>query len=399
MRLLVVNNLYPPQELGGYGRSLADFVWGLGQRGHQVRVLSSNAPYLGPADDGPSGEPVLRQLQLKGSFEGGVHLNADREHCAAIDRHNHALVQRLLAAQPVDGILLGNLDLLGPELLAALLAPGVPVLHHVGFMAAPFAVQHWPQAPHYTLVAASQAVRQALQQQGLPVAQAPVVYPGARVELFGPGATGRQPLPSAGLGQAANPLKLAFAGLLMGSKGAHTLVQAAGLLHQAGVSVQLNLAGAAFQPGYWEQLQHTAAQAGLAGLVQWVGQLQRPQLARFLALHHVGVFPSIYPEAFGIVGAEMQASGLALVSSGVGGATELLGGGQCGLPFVAGDAADLSRQLLRLVQQPGLLAALRQRGTQQVQQQFSVTRAAAQLEQLLAQGASSRAASRGSIWF
>ena len=30
MNLLVVTNLYPPQELGGYGRSIADFVWGLG---------------------------------------------------------------------------------------------------------------------------------------------------------------------------------------------------------------------------------------------------------------------------------------------------------------------------------------------------------------------------------
>ena len=29
MNLLVVTNLYPPQELGGYGRSIADFVWGL----------------------------------------------------------------------------------------------------------------------------------------------------------------------------------------------------------------------------------------------------------------------------------------------------------------------------------------------------------------------------------
>ena len=82
MRLLVVTNLYPPQELGGYGRSIADFVWGLQRRGHQLQVLSSDAPYLqapgGPdAAVGPSGEPVARQLQLKGSYEGGVQLLQD----------------------------------------------------------------------------------------------------------------------------------------------------------------------------------------------------------------------------------------------------------------------------------------------------------------------------------
>ena len=37
MNLLVVTNLYPPQELGGYGRSMADFIWGLQQRGTASR--------------------------------------------------------------------------------------------------------------------------------------------------------------------------------------------------------------------------------------------------------------------------------------------------------------------------------------------------------------------------
>ena len=47
MNLLVVTNLYPPQELGGYGRSIADFVWGLRERGHSIQVLSNDAPHLG----------------------------------------------------------------------------------------------------------------------------------------------------------------------------------------------------------------------------------------------------------------------------------------------------------------------------------------------------------------
>ena len=72
MRLLLITNLYPPQELGGYGRCMADFAWGLQQRGHHIQVLSSNAPYLGPDSSGPSGEPVDRRLQLKGSFQNGT---------------------------------------------------------------------------------------------------------------------------------------------------------------------------------------------------------------------------------------------------------------------------------------------------------------------------------------
>lgn len=47
MDLLLVTNLYPPQELGGYGRCMADFCWGLLQRGHRVQVISSDAPIWG----------------------------------------------------------------------------------------------------------------------------------------------------------------------------------------------------------------------------------------------------------------------------------------------------------------------------------------------------------------
>ena len=397
MRLLVVTNLYPPQELGGYGRSMADFVWGLQQRGHQVQVLSSDAPYLhapGSRDAavGPSGEPVARQLQLKGSYEGGVQLLQDPAACAAVDRANTALLRAWLA-EGLDGVLLGNLDLLGPELLPELLQPGIPVLHHVGFVAPPFAPRQMPAAPHYTLVAASQAVRQSLLAAGLPVARAPVVYPGARTELFGPAATGRasalmaaQALVAAGhpLGSRANPLKLGFAGLLMGSKGAHTVVQALIALHGQGVALQASLAGGRFQAGYREQLEALLAGAGLADLVRFVGQLDRPRLARFWALHQVGVFASTYPEAFGIVGAEVMASGLVLVTSGVGGAAELIEPGVSGLRFEPGNPASLVAALQRLLMDPSLLPRLAAAGQQRARDLFSVERAAGQLERLFA---------------
>ena len=104
--------------------------------------------------------------------------------------------------------------------------------------------------------------------------------------------------------------------------------------------------------------------------MQFVGQLGRQALARFYALHHVGVFPSIHPEAFGIVAAEMMASGLALVSSGVGGASELIEDGRTGLRFQAGDSQDLARCLMRLASDTALLNDLRQAGQREVQETF-----------------------------
>ena len=160
MKLLALTNLYPPQELGGYGRSIADFVWGLTQRGHSLSVLCSDAPYLGPTHIyGPSGETVNRTLLLKGSYEGGVHQLQDPNKRRGIEDNNREAIQAIWKQQGTfDGVLLGNIDLLGVEIISALLAMKVPVLHHIGFVNPPFHPNDTPRAQNYQPVAASQAV-------------------------------------------------------------------------------------------------------------------------------------------------------------------------------------------------------------------------------------------------
>ena len=379
MRLLAITNLYPPQELGGYGRSIADFVWGLQELGHSVQVVSTDAPYLGPAaPTGPSGEPVDRGLKLKGSYDGGVRPIQDSVTRERIDAANRACLQAWLSQGTWDGVLLGNLDLLGPELLTPLLAAQIPIQHHVGFVSPPYHPSAYPRHGRYKLVAASQTVRQSLIQAGLPLEPDAVVYPGARTELFGEAATGMpRPLPADG--SPARPLKVCFAGLLMASKGAHTVVEALIQLRQRGIHAQATMAGGEFQAGYRQQLEQLLEQAGLGGSVQFVGQLQRRALARMFALHHVGIFPSIHPEAFGIVAAEMQASGLVLVSSGVGGAAELVESNVSGLLFEPGNAASLAGRLEELARSPAKAQQLAGNGAEQSRIRFNMLASARQL--------------------
>lgn len=385
MRLLVVTNLYPPQELGGYGRAIADFVWALRRRGHQLQVLSSDAPYLGPSGSGPDQEPVERRLQLLGSYERGViHLENPTAR-RRVEEHNQELIAAWLKQIPWDGILLGNLDLLGLTTLKTLLSTGIPLLHHVGFVAPPFSPEHFPQSTHYKLVAASHAVRFNLVSKGLPVGTAPVVYPGARTELFEHQGTGRPkpPLPEF---SALHPLRIGCASLLMESKGIHTLLAATAMLRNEGLFVDLMLAGGLFQATYVEQLRQFTSQHGLSEQVHFLGQLTRPQLARFLGLQHAFVFPSIAPEAFGIIAAEAMASGLALISSGAGGACELFEPEISGLSFRPGDAKDLAKKIKRLRDEPGLLQQLQRSGETRVREQFDVQIMAAHLEQLWSTG-------------
>ena len=144
MKLLVVTNLYPPQELGGYGRCISDFVWGLVQLGHQISVLCSDAPYLGPSDQyGPTYETVNRSLHLLGSFDSGVSMYQEPDVCNSINNHNLSTTTSILC-ESWDGVIVGNLDLLGPHLLSILLSIERPVLHHIGFVVAPYPLEFFP---------------------------------------------------------------------------------------------------------------------------------------------------------------------------------------------------------------------------------------------------------------
>ena len=382
MQLLLVTNLYPPQELGGYGRSMADFAWGLMQRGHHLQVICADVPHLGDSSDGPSGEPVSRCLRLKGSFHGGVQLDQNQERCRASDAANQHSIRQWLKQRDWDGVLAGNIDLLGLVSLQPLIDAAIPLIHHIGFVTPPFDPKLTPTTSRYQVACASQTVKKNLIQAGMPITTAPVVYPGARVELYGSRIHSRS-LPAPPSPSKQQPLRICFAGLQMSSKGPHTLLEALALLKKKNIPTFCMLAGGVFQESYMQAMQRFIETQNLQDNVQFVPQLTRQQLSRFFRLHHVCVFPSIHPEAFGIVAAEAMASGLALVSSGVGGAAEVFEEGISGLSFQPGDAISLATQLERLWKNPTLLEKLQSNGEQRARRHFSVERSAQDLETLL----------------
>ena len=140
---------------------MADFAWGLMQRGHHVQVVCADAPHLGESGNSLSGESVFRCLNLKGSFEGGVQLEQNPERCRACDAVNQHWMRRLLSQQDWDGVLVGNIDLLGLETLQPLLDAGIPVLHHIGFVTPP-STRDSPQQQRLTRLCASHSVKQNL---------------------------------------------------------------------------------------------------------------------------------------------------------------------------------------------------------------------------------------------
>ncbi len=138
--------------------------------------------------------------------------------------------------------------------------------------------------------------------------------------------------------------RIIFAGRLVASKGAATLLHAA-----RGLDAEVVLCGDGVELG---RLQRLAARLGIGKRVGFRGWLSASELARELAEAAVVAVPSLWPEPFGLVGIEGFAAGRPAVGSATGGIPEWLEDGRSGLTVAAGDATALGQALGALLDDP-----------------------------------------------
>lgn len=384
MRLLTLTNLYPPQHLGGFGLCMERLVRGLGGMGYETHVLTSDQPYLGRDRSDPR---VIRSLELLGSYQNGVSRLNDAEEEERRRANNGEKLEQMLEAVQPQACLVGNLDLLGTALLHQVCARGIATIQHVGFMAAPYPPQDFPGTPNYRMAFASREVQRLLLAQGWPVTEHPVVHPPLD-PCIGLNSPIRAVEPS-------GPLRIGYSGLVMHSKGVHTLLEACVLLRQWGIPFHLELAGKAFSPDYQHQLQRYAQEQGISLHLNWLGFLEGQAIPEFYNRLDVLVFPSMHPESFGMVVAEAMAQGVVPISTGVGGAFEVITHGVDGLLCDPGESHSVASALYWCHRNRDALAAMGRRAQRHARQRFSTSQSAKVLDlhyqQMLGNGASFRA--------
>jgi len=376
LSVVLVTNLFPPQELGGYGRMMWEFAHGLVARGHRVRVLTSDSAEFGKtpaADEVEMDHRVLRKLRMLGTWVGGRPAPlTDRAEMVRRMSDNAALLNSAVVDAQADLVLAGNLDFLGASILQPALRANVPVLHALANASPGFAVAEQPREPHYWVAPCSDWNGEVYAQAGFTPARRETLYPGARIDRFF-----RLFLPDV------RRLRICYASLVLPYKGVDTLVAALGRLHAAGVDFTAEIAGDAPDPDFLAGLQDQVGRQGMAAKVSFTGFLDRPGLAALFARNNVLVFPSKFREPFGISQVEALAAGLVVVSSGTGGAKEIIRGGVDGLLFAAGNDADLAERLASLARTPELMTRL-QRAGQARAIAFSVDNAVRKIESLAA---------------
>lgn len=140
-------------------------------------------------------------------------------------------------------------------------------------------------------------------------------------------------------------------------KGQHVLLGALATLREV-PGWTCWIAGGVQRPSeaaYSEQLQAMARDRGIANRVRFLGE--RTDVPRLLAAADVFCQPNTAPEPFGLALVEALQAGVPVVTSGVGGACEIVDD-SCGVLTPAGDASALAAALLRLIADPARVRRL-----------------------------------------
>ncbi|GBC71881.1 N-acetyl-alpha-D-glucosaminyl L-malate synthase [Candidatus Calditenuaceae archaeon HR02] len=173
----------------------------------------------------------------------------------------------------------------------------------------------------------------------------------------------------------ASPVVL-FVGRLERVKGVETLLYALGELKKAGRGdVVLCLVGEGGLRGHLERL---SKELGVNGNVVFTGHVD--DVARYLERSWVFVLPSLY-EPFGMAAAEASAAGRPVIASSVGGLREVVKEGGTGYLFRPGDYRELSRLLMRVLDDAELRRRLGERGREYAKE-FSSKRIAERYTEL-----------------
>ncbi len=386
MRLLILSNLYPPNVVGGYERLCFEVTSALASRGHDMTVLTSG--YGGQVAEF-AGQRILRKWQLLAGAEIYAPFTGDRE---AANRHNRAVLQRVLAETRPNVVFCWNLFFLDAGVLDALEASRIRtvvmltdnwlltmrnpqfwtdyvnrhVLANACFQPPPVrAPLPWPKRLAARLlrrplgleaIFGAGFVRDLYAAGGLGFPVHRVIQNGVHQASYGDA-----PLPDRTRLVQPGTLRLLFAGRMVDLKAPDTCVEALQHLQLDGLRVELTLLGDTRDTAFMARLHAQIEASGRAAQISLRLPVAEAELPGLFAEHDIYLFPSRY-EPFSLTLIHAMALGIPTVASRVGGNPEILTDGTSGLLFPQGDAAALAACVRRLAQDGALRQHLAQGG-------------------------------------
>jgi glycosyltransferase involved in cell wall biosynthesis len=145
------------------------------------------------------------------------------------------------------------------------------------------------------------------------------------------------------------PKSILFAGRIIDRKGLHHLIEAAIPILQNHPEACINVAGEGQYYSALTEALDEADNAGIKNRIIFHGWTDRKKTEELLKKTHLVVVPSLYPEAFGIIGIEAMMYGKPVVAYNVGGIPDWLENGKTGILVKQGDKKELGSSISRLI--------------------------------------------------
>lgn len=146
-------------------------------------------------------------------------------------------------------------------------------------------------------------------------------------------------------------LRFCYFGSILPHKGVHVLIEAFKILPKGKAILTIIGARTSGNQDYYDSLK-----AQVSGFeVYFHGPYQRDDLPEILSDQDVMVLPAIWPETFSIVIREANLLGLPVIASRIGAIPAAIEEGINGFLFRTGDSHDLSKYMIRFIENPRLL--------------------------------------------
>jgi glycosyltransferase involved in cell wall biosynthesis len=369
MRVLCVGNMYPPHHHGGYELIWKSAVEHLRERGHQVRILTTDHRIDTSDPDDPD---VYRELRWH--LRDWEFADLGVREAFKLARHNHRLLDRHLGAFRPDVVAWWSMGGLTMTMLETVRRRRIPAkaflldewidygrwvdpwsklftgrrrkrLARPVELAAriPTTVEFAEAAEYYFI---SEYTRSQAESLGLGLRHTAVAHSGINGAFL-------EPAPERDW-----QWQLLYLGRLDPRKGIDTAIEALPHIPHA----RLAVVGGGGSTSEEQRLRDLTRELGVADRVAFEGQRSLDGLVAAYEAADAVLFPVRWNEPWGLVPIEAMAKGRPVVATGRGGSGEYLRDGENCLLFEAEDPRALAAAVQRLADDVGLRARLRDGG-------------------------------------
>ena len=400
MRILVISSLYPPYFKGGYEIMCKLVNDKLMQRGHTIRVLTSDFKL--------NKKKIEKEVYRIFDYNFGKRTSFLKN--LKLEIKNNWILKKQIRNFKPDIISIWHPIFLFRTILTHLHSLGIPIIYNLG--------DHWLIPWYYSkgdegwfgyfefgrsriknliklalkkimsflvptewkpldlknIWFVSKSLKKQYLEAGLPVSSGQVIYNGLELEKF----------PLIPQKRDENILRLLWLGRIVDYKGTHKAIEAmAILINKLGIrNVKLVIAGESDNDKYFSFLKSLVEKHNVGNNVFFIGELSRDEVIEKYLESDIFLFTSIYKEPFGLTWLEACACGVPVVAAKRGAIEEIFIDGENGITYEPENSDALALGIKKLIDDRFLYRKIQKNAIKIVKEKFNIEEMVDKIENL-----------------